>query len=76
MKQLEQLVARGRAAARRLQARAPVGQPAPERLLIRLNEQRSPADWLTASEEPMDLHAWQRSLVLLLEQVEHKIPFF
>ena len=67
MKKLGQLAVRTRAAARRLQARTPVGQAPPARLVLRLNETGVPEGWTGPSGEPMDLHAWQRSLVLLLE---------
>ncbi len=67
MKRLGQLAVRTRAAARRLQALTPVGQAPPVRLVLRLNETGVPDGWTGPRGEPMDLHSWQRSLVLLLE---------
>ena len=67
MKQLDQLLVRARAAARKAQARAPLGNALPTAVVVRLNDIGVPEGWTTSEGELLDLHAWQRSLVLLLE---------
>ncbi len=67
MKQLDQLLVRARAAARKAQVRTPLGNALPTAIVVRLNDIRVPETWTTCGGELLDLHGWQRSLVLLLE---------
>lgn len=67
MKQLDQLLIRARAAARKVQARTPLGSALPAGVVVRLNDVGIPENWTRSEGEPLDLHGWQRSLVLLLE---------
>jgi hypothetical protein len=67
MKQLDQFLIRARAAARKVQASTPLGSALPVGIVVRLNDVGIPDSWVGSEGEPLDLHGWQRSLVLLLE---------
>ena len=67
MKQLEQLIARGKAEARSFKARLPLGRPQPSRVVLQLNDQGVPAELARATGDPLDLKGWQESLVFVVE---------
>jgi len=65
MKMLEQLIAQGRVAARRVRARAPGAAAAvrPTRIVLRLNDFGAPEGWTRGSGAPLDLEGWRSLLV-------------